>query len=169
MEFGCHVALCCIVRAAISVIVTIINCHSRTSACSEVYSLALNMCSGSLLQMENLSGMKRAYGCSFSCNNVCNNVCTFDKTKREGMLYVGPFVPLSQMATVANKTTENCLYFVANSCKQCYKLWSNYILCNSQFLIISSLYSIFVTPQKGENGISWTSVFSSHDGITVDL
>lgn len=61
----------CAGRTAISAVVTIVNYSSRTSAWSGVHSLALTMCSGSLLQMENLSGMKRAYECSFSHTDPC--------------------------------------------------------------------------------------------------
>lgn len=78
MEFGCSVLLCFFARMAIPAIITIVNCSEGTSAWIGVYSLALNMCYGGLLKIENLSGIKRACGCSFLAQNC---ICAFSKTK----------------------------------------------------------------------------------------
>lgn len=43
-----------------------------------------------------------------------NCVYSFNKTKGGKMLFLWPFVPLSQMA-VAIETTVNCLYFIVNN------------------------------------------------------
>lgn len=77
------------------------------------FSVELNMCSGSLLQMENLSGMKKCMRMLLATTSVYY----FYKTKGKGMLFVGPFVPLSQMATVAIEIMVNCLDFIVKSHK----------------------------------------------------
>lgn len=52
-----------------------------------------------------------------NASSATTSVYYFNKTKGKGMLFVGPFVPLSQMATEAIEIMVNCLDFIVNGQK----------------------------------------------------